>query len=340
MAIADLQVNKVTHEGTSPIQSKEYVEKTLRATLQANEFWSKFTNHKPWVKGATVITSRRLTRPVVTSVAPLAEGVAPVPTNIAYTEYKVTCANYREKVVYTKDSEIFNYDDAVADATDTLAYKVTKQQDIIKGTPFISSKALLTAKTTVIETMRAAKLALKKNHMNTWANGDYLMICTPEVMSKLEDELTAKGVSLDESTKSEILNCNVRRKYGFTIIEAENPDILYLTGSDSGKQMIVFMGKNLEGKSPVDDYLYGSIETFYNPLGTAVLKDASNNITSDDNHQQGSVAMNAWGQAAVVNEDMAIINCKFTISTDPGVPVADTDRTGYFARTGAIAEGE
>lgn len=322
--------NVVTHENTSPIQSKEYVDKTLRATLEANEFWSKFTQHKPWQKGSSVLSYRRLTRPTVTTAEPLAEGIAPVPTKIAYTEYRVTTENYREKVVYTKDSEIFNYDDSVADATDTLGYLFTKKQDIIKGTPFISSKAVLTAKSTVIATMRAAKMALKKNKMPTWDNGNYLMICTPEVIDQLEDELSAKGAALDEVTKSEVLNCNVRRKYGFDIIEAENPDILYLTGDNAGKHMIVFMGKNLEGKSPVTDYLYGSVETFFNPLGTEIVEDANGKLTSDGNHQQGSVAMNAWGQAAVVNEDLAIIDCPFTIATDAGVTLADSGRTGYY----------
>jgi len=326
----------VTQAGLVNIQSKEYVDKTLRATLQANEFWSKFTQHKAWQKGSTSLTYRRLTRPSVTGASPLAEGIAPVPLTISYTEYKVTVANYREKVVYTRDSEIFNYDDAVADATDTLGYVFTKKQDIIKGTPFISSKAVLTAKSTVIATMRTAKMALKKNKMPTWDNGNYLMICPPEIIDQLEDELSAKGASLDEVTKSEVLNCNVRRKYGFSIIEAENADLLYLTGDNAGKMMIIFMGKNLEGKSPVTDYLYGSIETFFNPLGTEIVEDANNKITSDGNHQKGSVAMNAWGQAAAINEDLAILNCKFTLATDAGVTVADANRTGYQKAAGNV----
>lgn len=313
----------------SPIQSKEYIEKTLRESVQAHQFWDKFCQHKPWVKGTTSLTYRRLTRPVVTTATPLAEGIAPRPTKIGYTEYRATVANYREKSEYTRDAEIFNYDDAVRDATSTLSYLFTKKLDIVKGTPFKSSKCIITAETTMVKTAKKARIILQKNEVPTYEGGEYLWIMTPECMSVLEDELEAKGVSLNEATKSELLGVNVNHKYGFTIVVDATGTLLHGTGDKAGKHTMIFMGKTLEGTSPVTCYQYGGVEAFHDAPGSAIIEDVDGNLTADNNRQKGAVSMNAWGLGAAVNDDFAILNCDWTVTTIDPALITDAQRTGY-----------
>ena len=42
--------------------------------------------------------------------------------------------------------------------------------------------------------------------------------------------------------------------------------------------------------------------------------DVNGHLTSDDNHQKGSIAVNALGNAAGIVDDFAILNCKFPTS--------------------------
>lgn len=78
----------------------------------------------------------------------------------------------------------------------------------------------------------------------------------------------------------------------------------------------------------------GDVEVINNPLGSSVLLDEDGNITSDDNRQEGSVAMNALGLGAAINDDMCILVCEFPINTVAGTDLAMSDRTGYVSSSG------
>lgn len=310
------------------------IKKRIEVGAKAEEYFDKFCEHEPWEEGSKTMSYRRLILPKVKpeDVVPAREGVAPRPTKIAYATFQVSVSDYREKVKYTDESKRYNYDDVVRDSGTTLSYKFTQKLDYIKGRPFISSKATITPESTITATMRKAKLILgpSKNKAKHWVGGSYLMMTTPEVIEKFQDELEAKGSSLDEGTKEELAAGILYKKKGFVISEC--PSDLFQKNSNT--HYIVFIGRTFEGKSPVTCRKMGDVEVINNPLGSSVLLDEDGNITSDDNRQEGSVAMNALGLGAAINDDMCILVCEFPINTVAGTDLAMSDRTGYVSSSG------
>lgn len=327
-------INPVKHGDLTDQQITEIKKKVL---LQAahDEFFAKFSHKVPWKKGAKTMSYRRLLYPKVNpeDVKPLTEGIAPRPSRIGYGTFEVAVENYADKVPYTREAVQYNIDDVVRDSGETLAYIFAQKLDYIKGKPFISSRASISYDTSVIKTMRKAKITLDKNKAKKWEGGLYLMMATPEVIEKLQDELVALGTSLDEATKEELARGIVGRKKGFVIASVPS-DLFNLTGADAGKHMVAFVGRTFQGTSPISVYQLGDIEVFNNPLGSAVLTDEDGNITADDNRQIGSVAMNADGLAAVVNDDLCILNCKITVATIGATDLADNERTGFVSSSG------
>lgn len=305
------------------------IQKKIVAQAKHDEFFDKFCEHETWEKGSKTMSFRRLVLPKVkpSDVKPAQEGVAPRPTKINYATFKTSVEDYRDKVNYTDESVRYNFDDVVRDSGDTLSHLFTQKLDYIKGKPFISSKCTVTAESTLLKTMSKSKIILGKNKAKKWFGAHFLMMATPELIEKLQDELEAKGSSLDEATKEELAAGITHRKKGFLITEC--PSDLFI--KDENTQYVVFIGRTFEGKSPVTVRKMGEVEVINNPLGSSVLLDEDGNITSDDNHQQGSIAMNAKGLGAAVNDDMCILVCEFPMTTIPGSDISMENRTGYVS---------
>lgn len=332
MAITATDIQGVSKIADLTDQQVAHIQKEVLYQVQAEEFFSKFTDHKIWKRGSDTLKYRKLIYPKVdpATIKPTAEGVAPKPTALEYGTFQVKVANYRDRVNYTRELVEYSIDDVVSDAASTLSNIAIEKRDYIIGKPFISSKAILTADTSIIATMRKAKIQLGKNKAKKWENGKYLMLASPEDIALLESELEAKGNALDEVTKTEIANCDVKSKYGFEIVECPS-DLLY--NSNGTDHYIVFLGKNAQGKPPVSDYKLEEIELIHNPLGTGVLIDEANHVTNDANKQLGSVALNLEGLAAAVNDDLCVLVCSFKTTTinDSGAKPALSARTGYVS---------
>ena len=309
------------------------IQKKIVNQAKFDEFFDKYCEKVAWKKGSSALEYRRLIYPKVdpTDVVAIEEDVAPRPTTIEYATFRATVKNYRDKFIYTRESTQFNYDDVVRDGGEVLSYKTVQKLDYIKGSEFLKSKATLTAESSILDTLRKAKLILKKNKAKPWINGKYLAIMSPECLEKLQDELEAKGVGLDEATKEEILAGVVSSKKGFVFAECPS-DILYAEG---GKHHIIFMGKTFEGKSPVTCRQLGDVEVINNPLGSGLMVDEDGNFTSDDNHQRGSVAVNIDGIGCHINDDMAILNTQFTVDTVEGNDFEEhpEKRSGYVSKS-------
>ena len=318
------------------------IQKKIVNQAKVDEFFDKYCDKVPWKKGSKTLEYRRLIYPKVdpADVKAIEEDVAPRPTSIEYATFQATVHNYRDKFIYTRESTQYNYDDVVRDGGEVLSYKTVQKLDYIKGAQFINSKAILTAETTLLETLRKAKLILKKNKAKPWANGKYLAIMSPETLEKLQDELEAKGVSLDDATKEELMAGAVSSKKGFLFAECPS-DILY---KDGGKHVIVFMGRTFEGKSPVTCRQLGDVEIINNALGTGLMVDEDGNYTSDDNHQRGSVAVNIDGIGVQINDDMCILNCDFAVDTVTHASMTmatnPSTRTGYKSKSSSPVAGE
>lgn len=315
-----------------------HVQKKIVTQAKKDEYFDQFCEHEPWEKGSNTMNYRRLIYPKVkqNEVKASTEGVAPRPTKIEYATYQVAVADYRDRVNYTDESKRYNFDDVVRDSGATLSYLFKQKLDYIKGKPFISSKATLTAETTLLKTMRKAKIVLGKNEGKKWSGANFLMMATPEVLEILQDELEAKGSSLDEATKEELAEGAIYRKKGFIISECPS-DLLQ---KDAEKHYVIFLARTHDGKKPVTCRKMGDVEVINNPLGSGVLIDEDGNITNDANHQVGSIAMNAKGLGAHINDDMCILRCEFPVTTISGTVLPASERTGYVSTSSSPTTGE
>lgn len=307
------------------------IKKKVIYQAKADEYFDQFCEHEPWEAGSQTMSYRRLVYPKVkaTDVKAATEGVAPRPTKIAYATFKTTVADYRERTNYTDESTRYNFDDVVRDAGETLSYLFTKKLDYLKGKPFISSKCTITAESTLIKTMRKAKIILTKNEAKKYIDGNYLMIATPETLEILQDELEAKGSSLDEATKEELAEGITNKKKGFVISECPS-DLLQKSES---VHYVIFIGKTAQGKKPVVVRKMGDVEIINHPLGSGVLLDEDGNLVDDANNQVGSIAMNAKGLSATVADDMCILVCEFPVATIAGSELAMSGRTEYVSES-------
>lgn len=327
--MADVQTSATRYDNMSELQVAE-VKKYIETFAKNSEYFDKFCEHEDWKKGTKTIRYKKLVRPKVRpeDVVPSKEGIAPRPTKIAYATFEKTIENYNERFNYTDEAAEYSFSNVIADGSSTLAYKVSKKLDFIKGRPFISSRARIEAKATITETMRLAKAVLKKNEAKPWEEGHFLMMTTSEIVEKLEDELVAKGssLSLDEATKKELLNQGFKKKYGFLISEC--PSELFYNGDE---QYIVFIGRTPEGKMPITVSQFHGVEVFHNPLGSGVIADEDGKITDDANKQLGSIAMKVLGLGAAVNDDLCVIVCKFKADEVKGSELGENGRTGFVS---------
>lgn len=331
MAIEATDLQTITKYEDLTDQHVAHIQKQVLYGAQSEEFFSQFNDHREWKPGSDTLKYRKLIFPKVAkeSVKPSAEGIAPRPTAMEYATFQVKVGIYRDRINYTDEAIKYSVDDVVSDAAVSLKNIAVEKLDIIKGTPWVSSKASITAAKTIVETMRKARIQLIKNKAKPWAQGDFLMMCSPEVMAALEMELEGK-TSLDESTKKDIVNAKVRNKYGFDIVECPSE---LLNNSDGTTHMLVFAGKNPQGLSPVSDYKLKEIEIKRNKLGTGILLDEDGKVTDDANGQVGSVAMNIPGLGAAINDDLCILNCKWTVTTvnESTAQPALATQTGYVS---------
>lgn len=315
------------------------IQKKLIYQAKADEYFDQFTEHEAWERGSKTMRVRKLILPIVkaSEVAATQENVAPRPTKMAYATFQFAVENYDDRVDYTRESALYNFDDVVRDAGDTLSYKFTQKLDYIKGKPFVSSKALLTYDTSLIKTMRKAKIILQKNKAKPYKDGKYLMIASPEIINLLTDELETKGVALPEETKTDIINSTIYSKYGFIISECPS-DILQ--NSDTTTHMVIFMGRTQEGRLPVTTRTMGDVEVYNDGLGSGIMLDEDGKVTNDANRQKGDVAMSALGLGAHIADDLCILDCKVTVATIAKTELAESARTGYVSTSSSPADEE
>ena len=318
------------------------VKKGIEMFIESNEYWDKFVHHSSVPRGHKVFSSRRLIAPKVAKedIKERAEFVAPRPTKIAVATFEKTVANYGDKAIYSREDLQFHFDNTVANIRATLQEIARQKLDLIKGKPFFESKATITAvgsPASILATAEKAAIILRKNKANRWDGVHYLAHITPECLNLLRAEVAAKGDRLSEPVKKELDGRTYDTyNYGDFMYSVTVSDLMYKNAST---QYIVFMGKRgIDGTSPVDvAKLEGEsgIEVINNGLGSGVLVDEDGNYTSDDNKQQGAVAINMDGLGACVSDDLCILDCEFTASETSRTIIDMADLSGYVSTSPA-----
>lgn len=303
------------------------IKRRIETFVKSEEFFDKFCNHEKWERGSQTMKSRRVVRPLVKlgEDVPAKELEAPRPLKIAVQTFEHKVDIYRDKVAYSAEDIIYGYDDIVKICGDTLAEVGVQKLDLIKGKPFISSACTASAETTLEGTLSKVAIILQKNKAKPWHNGRYLAIVTPETLEAVRTELKGAGSYISEPTKEDI-DSGLIGHYGrwdFAVCPSE------LLIKNASTQYMVCMGKRPNGLSPIDVAKIDGVEVIHNPLGSGVLEDVDGNLTSDDNKQKGSVAMNINGLGAYVNDDLCVIDVEVSVA-EIGKSELDADKqTGY-----------
>lgn len=318
------------------------IKKNIELFVGEEEYWDKFCHHSSVARGHKTFSSRRLVKPIVkaSDISPRAEFVAPRPTKIVVETFEKSVLNYGDKAIYSREDMQYHFDNTVKNITDVLKEIAVQKLDLIKGKPFINSACVITYDTSLLKTLAKGAIVLRKNGAKRWDGKHYLAHITPELKAKLIAELEAKGVSLSETVKVEINGVPMEFKaYGDFMFSETTSPIMY---KSDAVQYLVMMGKRgIDGASPVDAAkLEGEtgIALFNNGLGTGVLVDEDGNYTSDDNKQQGSVAINMDGLGAAVSDDLCILDCEVTVDEIKGSGLLEEEKTGFVSKSGAEVE--
>lgn len=314
------------------------IKKNLEMFVGSEEYWDKFAHHSSVPRGHKVFTYRKLVKPHIKpeDISPRAEFVAPRPTKITVATFEKTVENYGDKAIYSREDLQYHFDDTVKSITATLKEIAVQKKNIVKGKAFLQSRATITYDTSILNTADNAAIILRKNKAKRWDGTHYLAHITPEGLKQLRAEIAAKGAVLSEPTKKELDSVlTAVGSYGDFIYSVTTDDLMYKNDST---QYIIFMGKREnDNQSPVDvSKLTGEsdIELINNGLGSGVLVDEDGNYTSDDNKQQGSVAINIDGLGAAVSDDLCILDCEVSINAIKATALPLTQRTGYVSHSG------
>lgn len=310
----------------------------LEKFVPEEEYWDKFAHHCTVKRGHKTFSFRRLVKPKVAEadVSARAEFVAPRPTKIVVETFEKTVANYGDKAIYSKEDMQFHFDDTVMNIKDTLKEIAVQKLNFIKGKPFINSACIITYDTSLLKTLGNASVILRKNGAKRWDGKHWLVHLTPEAKQSLLAELRSAGASLAEPVKVKLAGREYDfDSYGDFIFSDTIDESMYKNDST---QYLVIMGKRgIDGNSPVEvSKLEGesNIEVINNGLGTGVLVDVDGNYTSDDNKQQGAVAINMDGLGACVSDDLCILNCEISVNKIKGSALIEEDKTGFVSKSG------
>jgi N4-gp56 family major capsid protein len=303
------------------------IERRIITFAKDNEFFDKLCHHVAHQKGSKTIQYRKVVKPKVDSalIQPLAEAVAPRPIKAAVETFEYSVQPYADRFNYTDEMVKFGYDDLVAIGGDTLADYYTQKLDYIKGTPFISSACTVTYATSILATLAKTAIVLKKNGAKPFnANGHYLAIVSPETLENIRLEIEAKGVAMSEATKEEVEKGVVGHYGRWDFMECPS-DLLV---KDASNHWMVCLGKTPQGISPITCAKMNELQVWDNPLGSGVIEDEDGNLTDDANRQRGSIAIKTDGLAAVINDDLCVI--------DIAVPTTTIDASDAFYKHSAL----
>lgn len=310
----------------------------LEGIVQSKEYWDKFVHHSKVPAGHRKFASRILIAPKVKKedIKPRAEFIAPRPTKIAVKTVEKTVNNYGDKAIYSKEDIQFHKDSTINSIKATLLEIAVQKRDWIKGLPFIQSRATITYSTSIVNTAENAAIIFRKNKVDRWQDNLFLAHITPEGLKKLRNELKAVGDKLGDPIRKELDGRTYDVfVYGDFMYSVNATDVMYKNDST---QYIIFQGRRkIDHNSPVDvAKLSGEkeIDLILNPLGSGVLEDEDGNVTSDDNKQQGSVAINMDGLGACVSDDLALLTCEVSVDRIHETMLLENEKSGFVSMSG------
>ncbi len=252
----------------------------------------------------------------------LGERVAPQALSLTYAKVEYSASDYGTKIGYTAKEVYENADDVVHDCGDELARWVVELKNRKRIEALASSKSVITPADTVMATfLKARGLFLKKKgFVKRFDNMNWLAVTTTEIAEKLAEELLAANgtnYGLPESAKVDLMNGEVDNFKGFAVRTVDVDDYMSFTNESTNYQYIFFIGKPRDGGLPAAEYKLdggAGYQLYNNGLGSGLLTDKDGNLTTDDNHQQGTIAVNLRKLADVVTDDTCILVCKFALA--------------------------
>jgi hypothetical protein len=323
-----MATNPIKHSDLT-IEQMAYIKKNIITSLRSKDaFWDKFCSHDSVNDGHSSYEWRKLNLPKVTlaQLKDMVEGVTPEGLDLTYVKFSVKPVNFGTHIAYTDESIKYNFDDVKRDASTRLAQHAFETVELRKARQFVAGTCTMTSKGDFFQDLTKARTLLKKSKVTPISGTKYGCILTSElagdVLNKYQDKIT------HTSQREAVISGYLGELNGFILFE-NTDEVLY---KDATTVYTLFIGK-ANGEMPVKTISFGndSVQTYDNPLGSGVSKDAQGNIVNDHNHQHGSVAYKVQGFATSILYDEAIIRAEYTIEEVYELEVADADRTDYVA---------
>lgn len=280
------------------------------------KFWDQFFKAVPYVKGHKTFEHRKHIRPEATykyaSSLALSEGVGTPSESLKIAKWSDTFKDYGSHFNYTKEALRDNYDDTLELCKDQFKYEAVEVPELLKAHELCESTFQLTAESTVKATLDKAGVILAKKKNKGVDGVKYVAIVTPEIMSKLVDELTALGNALPDAVKTQVISEGTVKSYGkFSIVENADEPMYTSTG---GK--IVIISKTRDNELP-GAKMEPEISIFDNGLGSSLIQ-KNGDATAyemDTNKRVGSIAMNIDHLGVATQAELGKLVCEYTIET-------------------------
>lgn len=314
--MADQYKNYVSNSGMT-VEQVDVIDKDIRRYVNdSEEFWKQFFKTSAWTRGQKTFKHRKHIRPEVTEAVAnsfkLAEGYGATKSSITVVDWYDSVGDYGTYIPYTAEALEYNIDDVISLASDNFTVYSVEVPEVLRAAAICTSNFQMTAKSTITETLDAAKVILVKQKSKMVTPGGFIAVMTPELVSKLKQELRAAGDHLDEDTKGEITKEGSVYKYnGFYIVERSD-EAMYDKSDSTTKDKIVFIVKTRDNELPGAE-TEAEIEVFDNGLGHGLIAASAEDevMVADTNRREGSIAMNIKHIGVGIQADLAHLVCTF-----------------------------
>lgn len=350
-APAAINTTHVSYEGFD-VEHVDWIDLTIQKYVQdSDQFWSQFFDKAEYKKGYTTFKHRKMVRPEITvkyaNSLKLSEGIGTLNTDIKVVEWSQDFEDLGVHADYTKEALRDNIDDVaemIAYKFKTMAAEVPEQlrADAMCTSNFQVTPSVVNTDTTgskrvikypITDTLDRIAVILKKKKCKPTKSGKYVAIMTPELLTALKNEMRDQNLTLDETTKSDIVRDGTVYLYnGFAIVDRSDESMYAGTASAPTGDKLVVICRTRDGELPGTE-MPGAIEVFDNGLGGGVIAKSATDATlvADTNKRVGSMALNIDHFKAAIKADLGHLVCTFSH--------VDYDKTGVTYPTGDPING-
>ena len=316
--------DSATMQGFESIEAKEYYQKTLLTALHDDDDLSEFFEKKRLPKNSGhTYTWRKMSR-IEPRTEELAEGVLPDPSKFSLTEYSTQVADYGQWVKITRNVNVYAIDPLWTEVTNELGYAAKevfkqKREELLYSTKnkWFMGATTLTGKLSAIRAtikpfdlneLRKIRAFYKRNNIQPFEGGKYVLLVAPEVASDLltltknSTQFTLIETANYQQNEKPLYEGEIGSIFGFRIVEKSA--LKQRTDNEGSAPVNYFtsyaLGK-VRGQKPVSEIniFDGSAEIIVKPTDSGGVNNALNQV--------GSIGWKKEGYGSFITDDAAVV---------------------------------